>query len=70
MYHNEKRTEKIELPNQEGIRTFEEKENYKYQGIFEENIFKQIDMIEKERKKLPLRNNQNIPKPNSSVEIL
>ena len=34
-------TEGIELPNQESIRTYGEKENYKYLGILEVDTIKQ-----------------------------
>ena len=46
-------TEGIELPNQEKIRTFGEKENYKYLGILEADTIKQaeIEKRKKERKK-------------------
>ena len=42
--------EGIELPNQERIRTREEKENYKRLGILEADIIKQVEMKEKIRK--------------------
>ena len=38
--------EKIELLNQERIRTLGEKENNKYLGIFEADPIKQLDMKE------------------------
>ena len=37
--------EGIELPNQERIKTFGEKENYKYLEILETDTTKQIEMI-------------------------
>ena len=37
-------TEGIELPNQERIRTFGEKENYKYLGILEADTIKQVEI--------------------------
>ena len=41
----EKKTvERIALLNQESIKTFGEKESYKYSGIFEADTIKQIDM--------------------------
>ena len=40
-------TEKIELPNQEKIRTFGEKETHKYLGILEADTIKQVEMKEK-----------------------
>ncbi len=42
--------EGIELPNQERIRTRGEKENYKYLGILEADIIKQVEMKEKIKK--------------------
>ena len=45
----------IELPNQENIRTFREKETYKYLGIFEADTIKQIEMKEKNKKEYPRR---------------
>ena len=46
--HNEKRksqiTEGIELPNKERIRTFREKENYKYLELWEADKIKQAEM--------------------------
>ena len=41
----------IELPNQGRIRTFREKENYKYLGILETDTIKQAEMKEKGFKK-------------------
>ena len=40
----------IELSNQECIRTFGEKENYKYLEILEADTIKQLDMEEKSEK--------------------
>ena len=45
-------TEGMELPNQEKIRMFEEKEIYKYLGISEVETIKQAEMKEKVFKKL------------------
>ena len=39
-------TEGIELPNQEKIKTFREKETYKYLGILEADTIKQVEMKE------------------------
>ena len=39
--------EEMELPNQEKIRTLEEKETYKYLGILEVDTIKQVQMKEK-----------------------
>ena len=43
-------TEGIELPNQEKIRTYGEKETYKYLGILEADTIKQAEMKEKKLK--------------------
>ena len=40
-------TDGMELPNQDKIRTLEEKETYKYLGILEADTIKQVDMKEK-----------------------
>ena len=45
-------TERIELSNQEKIRTHAENENYKYLGILEANTFKQVEMKEKNAKRI------------------
>ena len=37
-------TEEIELPNQEKIRTLEEKETYKYSGILGVDTIKKVEM--------------------------
>ena len=37
-------TEGVEQPNQEKIRTLEEKETYKYLGILEANTIKQVEI--------------------------
>ena len=37
-------TDGIELPNQDRIRTLEEKETYKYLGILEADTIKQVQM--------------------------
>ena len=48
---NEKRvSEKIELPNQEKIRTLGEKQTYKYLGILEADTIKQVETKEKNLK--------------------
>ena len=44
-------TDKMELPNQDKIRTHEEKETYKYLGILEADTIKQVEMKEKIKKK-------------------
>ena len=43
-------TDRIELPNQNEIRTLGEKETYKYLGILEADIIKQVEMKEKIKK--------------------
>ena len=42
-------TERIEQPNQEKIRTYGEKETYKYLGILEADTIKQAEMKEKNK---------------------
>ena len=44
-------TEGIELQNQEKMRTFGEKETYKYLGILEADTIKQVEMKEKIKKR-------------------
>ena len=41
-------TERMELPNQDKIRTLGEGETYKYLGILEADTIKQVDKIQKE----------------------
>ena len=43
-------TDRIELPNQDKIRTLAENETYKYLGILEADIIKQVEMKEKIQK--------------------
>ena len=43
-------TDRIELPNQHKIRTLAEKETYKYLGILEADIIKQVEMKSKMQK--------------------
>ena len=40
-------TEGMELPNQEKIRMFKEKQMYKYLGILEQDTTKKVEMKEK-----------------------
>ena len=49
------------LPNQDRIRTFGEKENYKYLGILETNTIKQAEMKEKNDKRV-LQTNTETPR--------
>ncbi len=49
----QKMTERIELPNQEKIRTLGEKETYKYLGILEADTIEQVEMKEKIKKEYP-----------------
>ena len=44
--------ERIGLPNQEKIRTLREKETYKYLGILEVDTNKQVEMKEKNLKRV------------------
>ena len=43
-------TDRVELPNQDNIRTLGEKETYKYLSILEANTVKQVEMKEKIQK--------------------
>ena len=43
-------TDRMELGNQDKIKTLEEKETYKYLGILEANTIKQVEMKEKVKK--------------------
>ena len=60
-------TKGIELRNQEKIRTFVERENYKYLGILEEDIIKQVEMKEKLKKSIS-GELENQSKPNYTTE--
>ena len=44
--------EGIDRPNQERIRTFEEKKNYKHLEIWEADTIKQAEMKEKHKKEV------------------
>ena len=48
-------TDRMELPNQDKVRTLGETETYKYLGILEADIIKQVEMKEKIRKEYPRR---------------
>ena len=54
------RTEVIELPNQDKIRTLAEKETYKLQGILEADAFKQAERKEKIKKRIAQENEKTI----------
>ena len=43
-------SDKMELPNQDKLRTLGEKETYKYLGILEADTIKQVEMKEKIQK--------------------
>ena len=45
-------TDRMELPNQHKIRTLREKETYKYLGILEADIIKQVEMKRKLRENI------------------
>ena len=45
---------RIELSNQESIRTLGQKENYKYLGILQANSIKQVEMKEKNNQRVYL----------------
>ena len=69
---NEKRKtaqdRRIELPNQDKIRTIREKVTYKYQGILKVDIIKHAEMKEK-RKSNTAGNRENYSKSNYIAEI-
>ena len=48
----------IELPNQERIKTFGEKENYKYLGILEVDTIKRAEMLRKKEKRVHQKNEE------------
>ena len=48
-------TDRIELPNQDMIRTFAENETCKYLGIFEADTIKQVEIKNKIQKEYPRR---------------
>ena len=50
----------MELPNQNKIRTFGEKESFKYLGIFEAYTIKQVEMKEKNKKEYLRRNRKSL----------
>ena len=54
------RTEGIELPSQDKIRTLREKETYKYSGILEVDTIKHAEMKEKIKKKEYLRRTRKL----------
>ena len=61
-----------ELRNQQRIRTFREKVNYKYLGILEADTFKQEEMKEKKKKKKKKNisdERENSTDPNFAAEI-
>ena len=63
-------TQGIELPNQEKIRTLREKETYKYIGILEVDIIKQVEMKKIRKSKKGSQENEEITrKPNYIAEI-
>ena len=57
-------TERMELLNQEIIRTLEEKETYKYLGILETDTIKQEDIKEKKLKRKISGERESYSKPN------
>ena len=61
--------DRIELLNQDKIRTLGEKETYKYLGILEADTIKQVEMKGKIQKEY-LRRTKNYSRQNSLAEIL
>ena len=62
-------TSEMELPNQDKIRTFGEKEAYKYLGILEADTIKQVEMKEKIKKEY-LRRTRKLPETKLSSRNL
>ena len=60
--------EEIELPNQQKIRTFGEKETYKYLEILEADTITQVQMKETNLKSIS-RERENYSKPKYIAEI-
>ena len=52
-------TDGMELPNQDKIRTLEEKEMYKYLGILEADTIKQVEMKEKNSVRISQENQRD-----------
>ena len=63
------RTDEMELPNQDNIRTFGENETYKYMGILETDIIKQVQLKDKIQKEY-CRRTRKILKTKSLAETL
>ena len=57
-------TDRMELPNQDKIRTLTENETYKYLGILEADTIKQVEMKDKIKKEY-LRTTKNYTRQNS-----
>ena len=49
-------TDGMEVPNQDKIRTFGEKETYKYWGILEADTIKQVETKEKNSERISQEN--------------
>ena len=63
-------TVRIEVLNQESMRTLGEKKNYKYFRILEADTIKQAEMKEKKKKeKSASGEKENVSKPNSVPKI-
>ena len=62
-------TDRIELPNQNRIRTFGDKETYKYWGIWEADTIKQVQMKGKLKKNIS-GELENYSRQNSRAETL
>ena len=63
------RTDGIELPNQDKIRTHRENETYKYLGVLEADTIKQVQMKDKIQKEY-LRRTRKLLETNSLAETL
>ena len=62
-------TDRMELPNQDKIRTLGEKDSYKYLGILEADTIKQVEMKAKLRKNIP-GEPESYPRQNYVAETL
>ena len=63
-------TDGIELPNQDRIRTLEEKETYKYLGILEADTIKQVQIKDTIRKEYLRRTRKLLETKPSSRNLL
>ena len=62
-------TERVELPNQESLKTLGEKENCKYLGILEADTIKKTDIKKKKKKSISEGQKKPYSKSKTAVEI-